>query len=186
MTRPKLFGYSDKLSVKPGDLVQFYVNGEGTGRAEAKLVRLIHGDQHPSGPGFVEEEIDCSTNGTWRVETQHTQLGSFLEVADDLHRLAVEGSLTAFAFICPTRPQLGRRQALIARWDNEEGCGFCLGISPNGRLEFTLGKGAEVDRLEADVPCRPIRGTSLQRLSMPTRVGRAYFRRAYSTGIIAS
>ncbi|WP_342709835.1 N,N-dimethylformamidase beta subunit family domain-containing protein [Bradyrhizobium sp. B124] len=152
MTKPKLFGYSDKLSVKPGDLLQFYVNGEGTDRAEAKLVRLIHGDQHPSGPGFMEEEIDCHANGTWQVERQYTQLGSFLQVADSSSRLALEGSLTVFAFICPTRPQLECRQTLIGRWDNREGCGFYLGISQNGRLEFTVGQGAEVDRLEADVP----------------------------------
>ncbi|WP_407169101.1 N,N-dimethylformamidase beta subunit family domain-containing protein [Bradyrhizobium sp. ORS 111] len=152
MTKPKLFGYSDKLSAKPGDLLQFYVNAEGTDRADAKLVRLIHGDQHPSGPGFMEEEINCEANGTWRVEKQYTQLGSFLEVADPARHLALEGSLTAFAFICPTRPQGGCRQSLIGRWDDKERCGFSLGISENGRLEFTVGQGARIDRLEASVP----------------------------------
>ncbi|MBR1165106.1 LamG domain-containing protein [Bradyrhizobium elkanii] len=152
MTKPKLFGYSDKLSVKPGDLLQFYVNAEGADRAEARLVRLIHGDQHPSGPGFMEEEINCEANGTWRVEKQFTQLGSFLEVADPARRLALESSLTVFAFICPTRPQAGWRQSLISRWDNKEGCGFFLGISESGRLEFTVGQGAKIERLEASVP----------------------------------
>ncbi|NEU96321.1 LamG domain-containing protein [Bradyrhizobium uaiense] len=152
MTKPKLFGYSDKLSVKPGDLLQFYVNAEGADRVEARLVRLIHGDQHPSGPGFMEEEIDCEANGTWRVEKQVTQLGSFLEVADPARHLALEKSLTVFAFICPTRPQAGWCQSLISRWDNKEGCGFFLGISEAGRLEFTVGQGAKIDRLEAGVP----------------------------------
>ncbi|MCA1397908.1 LamG domain-containing protein [Bradyrhizobium sp. BRP56] len=152
MTKPKLFGYSDKLSVKPGDLLQLYVNAEGADRAEARLVRLIHGDQHPSGPGFMEEEINCEANGTWRVEKQFTQLGSFLEVADPARRLALESSLTVFAFICPTRPQPGWRQSLISRWDNKEGCGFFLGISESGRLEFTVGQGAKIERLEASVP----------------------------------
>ncbi|WGR93467.1 hypothetical protein MTX20_02330 [Bradyrhizobium sp. ISRA435] len=80
MAQVKLFGYSDKISVKPGDVIQFHVNADGTEVAEAQLVRLIHGDEHPAGPGFVEQEIDCSVNGAWRVEKQYTQVGSFLEV----------------------------------------------------------------------------------------------------------
>ena len=102
MAQIKLFGYADKISVKPGDTAQFHVNADGTDIAEAQLVRLIHGDQHPSGPGFVEEEIDCAANGVWQVEKQYTQVGSFLEVADPLRKLALEGSLTLFGFIHPT------------------------------------------------------------------------------------
>ena len=80
MAQVKLFGYADKISVKPGEVVQFHVNAEGTDTAQAQLVRLIHGDQDPAGPGFIEEEIDCAANGAWKVEKQYTQLGSFLEV----------------------------------------------------------------------------------------------------------
>ncbi len=58
MVNVKLFGYTDRISVKPGQVVQFHVNAEGTETAQAQLVRLIHGDQDPSGPGFIEEEID--------------------------------------------------------------------------------------------------------------------------------
>ena len=55
MAQIKLFGYSDKISVRPGDRLQFHVNADGTETAQAQLVRLIHGDQHPSGPGVIEE-----------------------------------------------------------------------------------------------------------------------------------
>ena len=82
MAQVKLFGYTDKISVKPGEVVQFHVNAEGTSTAQAQLVRLIHGDQDPAGPGFIEEEVDCAANGAWKVEQQYTQIGSFLEVAD--------------------------------------------------------------------------------------------------------
>src|SRR5476649_1353636 len=109
MAQIKLFGYTDKISVKPGDTVQFHVNADGTGIAEAQLVRLIHGDQHPSGPGFIEEEIGCAANGIWRVEKQYTQVGSFLEVADPQRELALEGSLTLCAFIHPIWPNVGHR-----------------------------------------------------------------------------
>ena len=154
MAQIKLFGYADNISVKPGDTIQFHVNADGTDIAEAQLVRLIHGDQHPSGPGFVEEEIDCAANGVWQVEKQYTQVGSFLEVADPLRKLALEGSLTLFGFIHPDRPQVGRRQCLVGRWDDSRNYGFCLGISQSGRLEFWVGQGNkdEVDCLQSDEP----------------------------------
>ena len=157
MAQVKLFGYTDKISVKPGDTVQFHVNAEGTDVADAKLVRLIHGDQHPSGPGFIEEEIDCDANGAWQVEKQYTQVGSFLEVADPQRKLALDGSLTVFAFIHPNRPKVGRRQCLIGRWDGSRNYGFCLGINQSGRLEFRVGQGDkdEVDGLQSDEPLQP-------------------------------
>ena len=57
MAQIKLFGYSDKISVKPGDSLQVHVTADGTTEADAQLVRLIHGDTHPDGPGYKEEVV---------------------------------------------------------------------------------------------------------------------------------
>jgi N,N-dimethylformamidase len=152
MAQVKVFGYADQISVRPGDVIQFHVNADGTDTAEAQLVRVIHGDEHPDGPGFVEEEVDCATNGVWRVKKQYAQVGSFLEVADPERKLALDGSLTLCAFIHPLLPQAGHRQALIGRWDNYRNYGFCLGINKTGRLEFWVGRGDEVDYVQAEVP----------------------------------
>ena len=65
MAEQKIFGYADKISVKPGETISFHVHADGTAQADAQLVRLIHGDAHPAGPGYKEEEIDCALNGTW-------------------------------------------------------------------------------------------------------------------------
>ena len=46
MAEIKVFGYTDKLSVKPGDKIDFHVSADGTKTANAQLVRLIHGDEH--------------------------------------------------------------------------------------------------------------------------------------------
>src|ERR1700721_3053249 len=86
-----LFGYADKISVEPGEIIQFHVDADGTDTAAAQLVRLIHGDQDPDGPGFLDEEVDCVTNGVWQVEKQYTQLGSFLEVTDIEFNLVLDG-----------------------------------------------------------------------------------------------
>ncbi len=53
---------------------------------QAQLVRLIHGDEHPDGPGFVEQEIDHPVNGSWTVKKQFSQLGSYLVVDDPQRR----------------------------------------------------------------------------------------------------
>ncbi len=52
MAQVKLFGYADKISVKPGEVVTFHVDAEGADSASAQLVRLIHGDQDPGWTGI--------------------------------------------------------------------------------------------------------------------------------------
>lgn len=152
MAQVKIFAYTDRISVKPGDTITFHVNADGTQTAEAQLVRLIHGDEHPDGPGFIEEEVHCPANGFWEVKKQYTQVGSFLEVADPGNKLAIEGSLTIFAFVYASLPQVGLRQCLVGRWDNDKNFGFCLGINQKGHLEFWVGQGSEVDYVQAEVP----------------------------------
>jgi N,N-dimethylformamidase len=152
MAQVKLFGYVDRISVQPGDTISFHVNADGTDIAEAQLVRLVHGDQHPTGPGFIEQMVDCAVNGSWVVKKQYTQIGSFLQVRDPDRRLALDASLTIFAFIYPSLPKVGLRQALVSRWDNTKNSGYCLGINQKGQLEFWVGQGSEVDSLAAEVP----------------------------------
>ncbi|WP_024927476.1 MULTISPECIES: N,N-dimethylformamidase beta subunit family domain-containing protein [unclassified Mesorhizobium] len=152
MAQVKLFGYTNKISVKPGETIDFHVNADGTTTAEAQLVRLIHGDEHPSGPGFKEEKVACDDNGEWSVKKQYTQLGSFLTVEDPQNKLALEGSITIHGFIYPGLPEVGLRQSLIGRWDNDKNFGYCLGINQRGHLEFWLGQGNEVDYVQAEIP----------------------------------
>jgi N,N-dimethylformamidase len=152
MAEQKIFGYADKISVKPGDDISFYVHVDGTERAEAQLVRLIHGDAHPAGPGYREEEIDCALNGTWDVRKQYTQVGSFLTVQDPERRLAFDGSFSLCTFVYPNKSGHGLRQCLLGRWDAFGNRGYGLWLNPAGLLEFGYGDGAEVDYLDGEVP----------------------------------
>lgn len=152
MAEVKLFGYTDKISVRPGDEIAFHVNADGTDTAAAQLVRLVHGDQHPDGPGFIEHEVDCAANGEWAVKKQFTQVGSYLTVDDPNGHLQLDGSFTLFAFIHPTVPQWGTRQALIGRWDITSNTGYCLGFTADGYLEFWVGNGTDMDYVRAEVP----------------------------------
>ena len=60
MAEIKIFGYTDKISVKQDEKIDFLVSADGTQTADAQLVKLIHGDAHPDGPGYSEEEIKSS------------------------------------------------------------------------------------------------------------------------------
>ncbi|WP_158808000.1 N,N-dimethylformamidase beta subunit family domain-containing protein [Beijerinckia sp. L45] len=152
MAQIKLFGYTDKISVRCGDEIKVHVNADGTDTADAQLVRLIHGDAHPSGPGFIEEEVACEANGAWAVTKQYTQVGSFLKVVDSERVLALDGSFTLFTYVWATLPAIGLRQTMIGRWDIRSNKGYGLGINRKGILEFWVGDGREVDSLEAEVP----------------------------------
>jgi N,N-dimethylformamidase len=48
-----IVGYSDRLVVAPGETVRFMVSSRAP-RYDAALVRLIHGNPDPNGPGFKE------------------------------------------------------------------------------------------------------------------------------------
>lgn len=152
MAEQKVFGYADKISVKPGDDISFYVHADGTRAVDAQLVRLIHGDSHPDGPGYREEEIACEADGVWDVRKQFTQVGSFLTVEDPQRHLAMNGSFSLCTFVSPNSPGGGRRQCLLGRWDAFGNRGYGLWLNPDGFLEFGFGDGHEVDYLDAEVP----------------------------------
>ncbi|MDQ0396134.1 N,N-dimethylformamidase beta subunit family domain-containing protein [Labrys monachus] len=152
MAEQKLFGYANKITVKPGETITLHVNADGADFADAHLVRLVHGDGHKDGPGFVEREISHPDNGRWAVKKQFTQLGNFLSVDDPRQTLKMEGSLTMFAYVWPTMPKKGKRQTIMGRWDTLTNEGFALGINPQGYLEFWVGDGKNVDYVTAELP----------------------------------
>ena len=48
----RITGYSDKYSAFPREKVKFYVNAEKKENYDVQIVRLIHGDTNPEGPGY--------------------------------------------------------------------------------------------------------------------------------------
>lgn len=149
MNRPYVTGYCEKLTLKAGETQQFMVSGEGVDRVSLQIVRLIHGDENPAGPGFLEREIAASCNGEIPVAHQFTQTGSFVEVADPAGRLSPVNGFTLHAFIWPTTVSKGR-QGILTRWSEATREGFALGINPLGRLAAWVGDGREVAEVAAD------------------------------------
>jgi N,N-dimethylformamidase len=146
----RISAYTDKLSVKPGDTLQVMASADATETVRAELVRLIHGDEHPDGPGFVAQRIASPIDRAWPVRKQHIQKGNFLRVQDGDNKLAPAGPVTLHAYIFPTLPEAGR-QVLLGRWLADGTAGFGLGINPSGQLEFWVGDGTATDAVTAEV-----------------------------------
>ncbi len=152
MAQIRLHGYTDRLNVKAGQSLSAHVSAEGTTEVQAQLVRLIHGDENPEGPGFIEREVDSPVNRAWPVQRRYAQQGNFLTVADPGHRLELaRGAFTLHAFVLPTLPAAGR-QVLLGGWDLTAQRGAALGINAQGHLEFWCGDGQRVDAVAAELP----------------------------------
>ena len=133
---PELIGYTDRFSVAPGEPVRFMVSTD-LPTYQATIVRLIHGDENPDGPGFKEETVDTLASGPHAGRKQIAYAGSFVVVEDHalLSRLT---SLTLYAWIYPTTPCKGEAQGLLSKW-TPDGVGYSLVLGESGDLGLWLG-----------------------------------------------
>ena len=58
MQTVSLVGYSDKLSARPGDKIDFMVSSQSDAPYEARLFRSISADPNPAGAGLVEHRCE--------------------------------------------------------------------------------------------------------------------------------
>jgi N,N-dimethylformamidase len=146
----KITGYSDKYSICPGDDIKFYINSEHDEVYDAQIVRLIHGDTNPEGPGYKEEEIGALCNKSYAGRNQRIHGGSYVVVPQD-ERLNVE-SFTLQCYIFPTTPEKGR-QGLVTKWVETTSSGYGLFIDEQGCLSAEIGDGKGlVTRLSSEKP----------------------------------
>ncbi|HOP19092.1 MAG TPA: hypothetical protein PK585_03340, partial [Amphiplicatus sp.] len=132
----KLTGYTDRWSVRPGEQIRCYVSSE-LPAYRVQLVKLIHGDANPKGPGVKETVIESPVSGEYRGRVQEIYPGSYIRI-DDTARLDAGEAFTFAAWIKPTAPQLGR-QAIFSQHAGGEG--YSLAINETLGLEFSTGEG---------------------------------------------
>ena len=154
MTNTRIFGYADPLCARAGGTVDFMLSVEGRDWVTPRLVRVIHGDENPDGPGYVEEAVDIALPAEIAVTRQFTQVGSFARAEDPEGRLDGLQSFTLFAHVCPTAPK-AERQQIIGRWAIGQSKGFGLGIDPDGHMALWLGDGTHVDEIRTEVTLVP-------------------------------
>lgn len=131
-------GYGDRWSVQPGETIRFMVSAE-VSHYDARVVRLIHGDTNPAGPGYKERPVAAAIEGRYagRVQTYHP--GSFALVPNSAVLQPADG-LTLSAWIFPTTPG-DRPQAILAKWDEAAEAGYALVVDAAGALSLWLGDG---------------------------------------------
>jgi len=131
-------GYSDEVSGRPGDTVQFMVNCEHASY-KADIVRLYCGDTNPAGPGYKEKLVRSKVSGTYKGRRQVIHAGSFVHV-EPKAALKEMTSFTVQAMVWPTTPERGM-QGIISQWDAKKNAGWSLQIGVKGDLEFRVGAG---------------------------------------------
>ncbi len=145
-------GYCDRPNVRPGEQLEVFVSTPLAGTYNASLVRLIHGDRNPAGPGYREETVEAPFAGSYPARAQRTQVGGYVEVRDEEAALAGSDGLTVHLFLWPTLPDL--RQGVIGRWAENAGCGWAL-IIENGKLSLVSADGQSVTRVDCPKPLFP-------------------------------
>ena len=127
-----LTGYADRLSVAPGENIEFKVSSQFTEPYSARLVRVICGDPNPAGPGIKEQEIAANFTGSYPSRQQPVQLGSYAYVsAESMAKLPALQSFSVVATIWPTTPAKCR-QSVLSWFDKETMKGFALSIDEQG------------------------------------------------------
>ncbi|PYR48862.1 MAG: hypothetical protein DMF89_14440, partial [Acidobacteria bacterium] len=162
LDRMGIVGYADRMTGQPGDVVRFMVSTAAP-RYRAEIVRMIHGDANPRGPGIKETVVETPANGEYNGRRQALPLGSHVAVPDH-PALRLSGSFTLTAWIAPTRhdPRApggntpDGDQGILTKWSARDHTGYGLFIENDGRLGLWLGgPGGEIDKVRAETALRP-------------------------------
>jgi N,N-dimethylformamidase len=133
-----LAAYANRLSVRPGETIEFKVSSQSGEPYSARLVRVICADANPAGPGIIEEPVSAALEGQHPSRKQAVHQGSYGRIENTLD-LAASGQLTFAATIWPTMPGSGRRQGILSAYDPNVRVGFALAIGEDGSVEALLG-----------------------------------------------
>lgn len=133
----RLTGYSDKLSVAPGERIQFSISCKAESY-QAELVRLLHGDENPAGPGFRQEVVPSAVAGRYSGRWQRLPMGSYAEIPlpDWKARDGFTFTLTVQAW----NPEAGD-QVIITQGRFEHGPGWSLIMQAGGEVALRVGGG---------------------------------------------
>jgi N,N-dimethylformamidase len=134
MTR--ILGYIDRISAAPGESIQVKVSCDGVKHYDANLIRVIHGDINPTGPGYREEPIKLDLGGPFNGRHQAINMGSY-GVIDNAPRYNTHSSLGVQTLIWPTLLGSGP-QTILCQENSVSQTGFRLFIDSAGAVCFEI------------------------------------------------
>jgi N,N-dimethylformamidase len=121
---------------------------------DAQVVRLIHGDTNPDGPGFKELAVPTPIDGTYPGREQHLARGSYVLVEDHANELAFKTALELRTWLYPSAPTVGA-QGILTRWDAATQAGYALILGQNGALTLWVGDGTRTREYSMTTPLLP-------------------------------
>ena len=137
MTVKHIVGYTDPLSVEPGDVICAYLSSSSpvAEDVEIKVVRMLAGDASRGSPGLRYAELKTAVDGTYRLSKQSIQPGSYGLVKE--FEVSAQRSLTVQvnAKLTLARPS---KQVLICIGQPWGGQGLSLYIDESGRPAVAL------------------------------------------------
>ena len=142
----RLLGYSDRLHAGPGDTVKFMVSCDHDDY-EVRLVRLIHGDTNPAGPGFRQEVVPSSIDGRRPGKHESIRTGSCARV-----EVPALPEFTFATFLQPTNPATGEQVIAGRGTPYEGGPGWALALDDAGGIEVVVGQGGVARRHRVGPP----------------------------------
>jgi N,N-dimethylformamidase len=145
----RVVGYADRLSVQQGETIRFMVSSE-LPRYRADIVRLIHGDTNPRGPGVKEQVVETPVNKEYAGTFQRLPNGSYV-VINDAPPLRLTGSFTLQAWVQPTLPGRGV-QAILSKYSAADRSGYALVVDEDGSLGLFVGAAGRVERVRTGRP----------------------------------
>ena len=160
LSKRGIVGYADRLRVQPGETITFMVSSEPP-RYRADIVRLIHGDANPQGPGIKEALVDTAANARVRRQAPGSAAGLLRSRARPCRRSvsraaspSPRGSRRPANGSPPTRVSVPRDCSRNGRGPRARGYGVC--IDDQGRLTLWLADAAgRVEKLAEPQPLRP-------------------------------
>jgi N,N-dimethylformamidase len=133
----QIIGYADRFSVAPGETIRFMVSAPNGKPCRGRILRLIHGDANPAGPGFKADPVAGVPEHVVTGRRQTIAIGSWGRVP---YHAVMDGDLsfTLAVLLWPTLPGAGR-QGLLGRWDEAGPYGCLLEIDDRGCLAARFG-----------------------------------------------
>ena len=152
ITTYPIVGYTDRWSVQPGDTLKVMVSTDRRAY-RADLVKLIHGDTNPIGPGFKEITLPSAIAGK-EYPGRHQPLphGSHVLIPH-APALARTGSFTLTAWIAASTPTRAV-QGILTKWAESERSGYALVVDADGSIGIWIGDGVQVEKVRTGKPLR--------------------------------
>lgn len=117
-------GYLDRISARPGEVIEVKVSAQGAGAYRSDVVRIVSGDPNPDGPGLIYHAQPFG-QGTHAARVQPVDRGSYALVRD---APSLSGPVRLFSAL--VQPWLLRDTgSVIAAAETPDGIGWRLEIT---------------------------------------------------------